>query len=87
MKAIIKIILDTLWSWLKDRLFGPKRSPADIQKEKDDAEWQELEDEKNDIIDRKLPIARASNDAPLYNKLANRLRWIDRRQNQLRPRK
>jgi hypothetical protein len=86
MKAIIKIIIDALWSWLKKKLTGPEKSPAEIQKEKDDEQWQKFEDEKNEIIDRKLPIARASNDAALYNKLCDRLRRIDREQYKLRPR-
>ena len=85
-KAILKIIIDALWSWLKSKLFGPEKSPADLQKEKDDEQWNMLEDEKEEIIDRKLPIARAAGDAALYNNLYNRLRQIDREQNQLRPR-
>jgi len=83
-KAILKIIIDALWSWLKSKLFGPEKSPADLQKEKDDEQWNMLEDEKEEIIDRKLPIARAAGDGPLYNSLCHRLWAIDREQNQLR---
>lgn len=81
MKTIIKIIL-----FIIDLLRKPKKTTDEKQKEKDDEQWNILEDEKNDIIDRRMPIAYAASDGPLYNKLANRLRQIDREQNQLRPR-
>jgi len=85
-KAILKIIIDAFWSWLRGKLFTLVKSPADLQKERDDKQWRELEDEKNEITDRCMPIARAAGDAALYNNLYNRLRQIDREQNQLRPR-
>ena len=81
MKAII---IKLFWI-LVDYFRKPKKTPGQKQKEKDDAEWNKLETERLDIVDRRLPRAISIPDAALFNKLHRRLSAIEKRQDYLRP--